>query len=376
VIVKSIKLKNFRNFSELNIDLNNILNIFIGDNGQGKTNLLESIYLCSIGKTFKLNSENDLIKFGQNSFEVEILINKENGSNIVSKVINITYVKNQKRIVKINGVKLEKNSELIGLLNNVIFTPDDLKIIKGSPIERRKFINIDISQIKPKYKYLLKNYKKVITGRNNILKDITNNSNRDVLSIWNDYLIDIGSEIIFYRKEYIKNLKHYAALIYANISDNKENFELLYKCDIGNVENLSKNEIKEIFREKINKSTENEIFRKNSLYGPHKDDIIIKINDKDFKYFGSQGQQRSAVLAIKLAEIEIIKNEIGEYPILLLDDVLSELDNKRKNFLINYIKNIQTIITSTDDNDLKDLVKNNDKKIFHICEGNIGNIII
>jgi len=376
VIVKSIKLKNFRNFSELNIDLNNILNIFIGDNGQGKTNLLESIYLCSIGKTFKLNSENDLIKFGQNSFEVEILINKENGSNIVSKVINITYVKNQKRIVKINGVKLEKNSELIGLLNNVIFTPDDLKIIKGSPIERRKFINIDISQIKPKYKYLLKNYKKVITGRNNILKDITNNSNRDVLSIWNDYLIDIGSEIIFYRKEYIKNLKHYAALIYANISDNKENFELLYKCDIGNVENLSKNEIKEIFREKINKSIENEIFRKNSLYGPHKDDIIIKINDKDFKYFGSQGQQRSAVLAIKLAEIEIIKNEIGEYPILLLDDVLSELDNKRKNFLINYIKNIQTIITSTDDNDLKDLVKNNDKKIFHICEGNIGNIII
>jgi len=376
VIVKSIKLKNFRNFSELNIDLNNILNIFIGDNGQGKTNLLESIYLCSIGKTFKLNSENDLIKFGQNSFEVEILINKENGSNIVSKVINITYVKNQKRIVKINGVKLEKNSELIGLLNNVIFTPDDLKIIKGSPIERRKFINIDISQIKPKYKYLLKNYKKVITGRNNILKDITNNSNRDVLSIWNDYLIDIGSEIIFYRKEYIKNLKHYAALIYANISDNKENFELLYKCDIGNVDNLSKNEIKEIFREKINKSIENEIFRKNSLYGPHKDDIIIKINDKDFKYFGSQGQQRSAVLAIKLAEIEIIKNEIGEYPILLLDDVLSELDNKRKNFLINYIKNIQTIITSTDDNDLKDLVKNNDKKIFHICEGNIGNIII
>ncbi len=376
MIVKSIKLKNFRNFSELNIDLNNILNIFIGDNGQGKTNLLESIYLCSIGKTFKLNSENDLIKFGQNSFEVEILINKENGSNIVSKVINITYVKNQKRIVKINGVKLEKNSELIGLLNNVIFTPDDLKIIKGSPIERRKFINIDISQIKPKYKYLLKNYKKVITGRNNILKDITNNSNRDVLSIWNDYLIDIGSEIIFYRKEYIKNLKHYAALIYANISDNKENFELLYKCDIGNVENLSKNEIKEIFREKINKSIENEIFRKNSLYGPHKDDIIIKINDKDFKYFGSQGQQRSAVLAIKLAEIEIIKNEIGEYPILLLDDVLSELDNKRKNFLINYIKNIQTIITSTDDNDLKDLVKNNDKKIFHICEGNIGNIII
>lgn len=374
MIVKSIKLKNFRNFSSLNIELDNVLNIFIGDNGQGKTNLLESIYLCSIGKTFKLNSENDLIMFNQNNFEVEIVINKENTKT--DKIINIAYTKNQKRIVKINGVKLEKNSELIGYLNNVIFTPDDLKIIKGSPIERRKFVNIDISQIKPKYKYLLRNYKKVLTARNSILKDLNNNSNKEILSIWNDYLIDIGSEIIYYRNEYIKSLKHFAALIYSNISDNKEIFDLAYKCDIGNVENLNKNEIKEIFKEKIDKNIENEIFRKNSLYGPHKDDIIVKINNKDFKYFGSQGQQRSAVLAIKLAEIEIIKNEIGEYPVLLLDDVLSELDNKRKSFLINYIKNIQTIITSTDDNDLKELVKNNNKKIFHINEGNIGNIIV
>ncbi len=373
MIVKSIKLKNFRNFEELNIELNSILNIFIGDNGQGKTNLLESIYLCSIGKTFKLNTENDLIKFGQNSFEIEIVINKENKYD---KIINISYIKNQKRTVKINGVKLEKSSELIGYMNNVIFTPDDLKIIKGSPIERRKFVNIDISQIKPKYKYLLKNYKKIITGRNNILRDLNNSSNMDVLSIWNDYLIDIGSEIISYRNEYLKNLKHYASLIYADISDNKESFDLSYKCDIGNIENLSKEEIKKLFREKIDKNIENEIFRKNSLYGPHKDDIIVKINNKDFKYFGSQGQQRSAVLAIKLAEIEIIKNEIGEYPVLLLDDVLSELDNKRKSFLIDYIKNIQTIITSTDDSDLKDLVKKNDKKIFNICEGKIVNIIV
>ncbi len=368
MIVKSIKLKNFRNFEELNIELNDVLNIFIGDNGQGKTNLLESIYLCSIGKTFKLNTENDLIKFGQNNFEIEIVVNKGNKEN---KTINIAYMKNQNRIVKINGVKLDKNSELIGYMNNVIFTPDDLKIVKGSPIERRKFVNIDISQIKPKYKYLLKNYKKIVLGRNNILKNLNNNSNREVLSIWDDYLIDVGSEIIFYRNEYINKLKYEASKIYSDISDNKESFDLSYKCDIGNVENLSKDDIKKIFREKIEKNIENEIFRKNSLHGPHKDDITIKINNKDFKYFGSQGQQRSAVLAIKLGEIEIIKNEIGEYPILLLDDVLSELDNKRKGFLIDYIKDIQTIITSTDDTDLKDLVKKNDKKIFHICEGRI-----
>ena len=368
MIVKSIKLKNFRNFEELNIELNDVLNIFIGDNGQGKTNLLESIYLCSIGKTFKLNTENYLIKFGQNNFEIEIIVNKGNNEN---KTINIAYTKNQKRIVKINGVKLDKSSELIGYMNNVIFTPDDLKIVKGSPIERRKFVNIDISQIKPKYKYLLKDYKKIVLGRNNILKNLNNNSNREVLSIWDDYLINIGSEIIFYRNEYINKLKYQASMIYSDISDNKESFNLSYKCDIGNVENLSKDDIRKLFREKIEKNIENEIFRKNSLYGPHKDDVIIKINNKDFKYFGSQGQQRSAVLAIKLGEIEIIKNEIGEYPVLLLDDVLSELDNKRKGFLIDYIKDIQTIITSTDDTDLKDLVKKNDKKIFHICEGRI-----
>ena len=368
MIVKSIKLKNFRNFEELNIELNDVLNIFIGDNGQGKTNLLESIYLCSIGKTFKLNTENDLIKFGQNNFEIEILVNKGNNEN---KTINIAYSKNQKRIVKINGVKLDKNSELIGYMNNVIFTPDDLKIVKGSPNERRKFVNIDISQIKPKYKYLLKNYKKVILGRNNILKKLNINSNRDVLSIWDDYLIDIGSEISFYRNEYVNKLKQHASDIYTDISDNKESFDLSYKCDIGNVDNMSKEDIKKLYRLKIEKNIENDIFRKNSLYGPHKDDIMIKINNKDFKYFGSQGQQRSAVLAIKLAEIEIIKNEIGEYPVLLLDDVLSELDNKRKGFLIDYIKDIQTIITSTDDTDLKDLIKKNDKKIFQICEGRI-----
>ena len=368
MIVKSIKLKNFRNFEELNIELNDVLNIFIGDNGQGKTNLLESIYLCSIWKTFKLNTENYLIKFGQNNFEIEIIVNKGNNEN---KTINIAYTKNQKRIVKINGVKLDKSSELIGYMNNVIFTPDDLKIVKGSPIERRKFVNIDISQIKPKYKYLLKDYKKIVLGRNNILKNLNNNSNREVLSIWDDYLINIGSEIIFYRNEYINKLKYQASMIYSDISDNKESFNLSYKCDIGNVENLSKDDIRKLFREKIEKNIENEIFRKNSLYGPHKDDVIIKINNKDFKYFGSQGQQRSAVLAIKLGEIEIIKNEIGEYPVLLLDDVLSELDNKRKGFLIDYIKDIQTIITSTDDTDLKDLVKKNDKKIFHICEGRI-----
>jgi len=371
MIVKSLKIKDYRNFNHVDIELHPVLNIFIGDNGQGKTNLLESIYMCSIGRTFRLNSENELIKFNESGSKIEVLLNKNNHNLRLSLIIQ----KNKKKQVLINGVKLDKTSEMIGVLNNVIFTPDDLKIIKGSPVERRKFINIDISQIKPKYKYLLNNYKKVITARNNILKNYyTNSQNKDIINIWNDYLINIGTDLIWYRNEYINKLKNYAVNIYSDLSGKKEIFDISYSCNVGNVTNMDKNSIKEIFREKLNWNMDHEIQKGTTLYGPHKDDIIIKINNKECKYFASQGQQRSAILALKLSEIEIIKEEVGEYPILLLDDVLSELDNKRKGYLINYIKGIQTVITTTDDNDLKMLTQEYDKMFYYINDGKIGNI--
>jgi len=371
MIVNSLKIKNYRNFEEVDINLDSVLSIFIGDNGQGKTNLLESIYLCSIGRTFRLNSENDLINFNENKSMVELSLNKNN----YSLNIDLLLEKGKRKIVKINGVKLDKTGEMIGILNNVIFTPDDMKIIKGSPIERRKFINIDISQIKPKYKYLLNRYKKIITQRNNILKNYyTNKENKDIIGIWNEYLIETGTELIYYRNEYINNLKKYAIKIYSDLSGNKEVFDLYYKCNIGNINNMDKISIKNTFQQKINENIQHEIHKYTSLYGPHKDDLMININNKECKYFGSQGQQRSAILALKLAEIEIIKDEIGEYPILLLDDVLSELDNKRKGYLINYIKGIQTVITTTNDNDLINLTRDFNKKIFYINEGKIGNI--
>lgn len=371
MIVKNLKIKNYRNFLEVDIDLNEDLNIFIGDNGQGKTNLLESIYLCSIGRTFRLNSENELINFNKNSSKIEADIKKAHNELNIELLLE----KNKRKTVKINGVKLDKTGEMIGLLNNVIFTPDDMKIIKESPIERRKLINIEISQIKPKYKYLLNQYKKILSQRNNILKNYyTNIGNKDIIGIWNDYLINIGTELICYRNDYINSLRKYAVDIYSDISGNKELLEISYKSNIGNVNGMDKNNIKQLFSEKISNNIENEIYKGSSLYGPHKDDLNIKINNMECKYFGSQGQQRSAILAIKLAEIEIINTEIGEYPILLLDDVLSELDNKRKGYLIKYIKGIQTIITTTDDNELKNLTKNFNKKFFYINEGKIGNI--
>jgi DNA replication and repair protein RecF len=372
MIVKRLKIKNYRNFKEAEVELNPSLNVFVGDNGHGKTNLMESLYLASIGRTFRPNSENEIINFKENKSFIEINLQK----NTRDIKIEIHLEKNKRKQVFINGIKLDKTSEMIGILSNVIFTPDDMKIIKGSPMERRKFVNIDISQIKPKYKYLLSRYKKICTERNIILKKYyEKKENKDIINIWNDYLVNIGTEIIMYRNDFINKLKKYATDIYANISGNRENFEMNYLCNVANIDNMDKKNVKNQFYRKINSHFNYEVQNKTTMYGPHKDDIIIKINGKQCKYFGSQGQQRSAILAIKLAEIEIIKEEIGEYPILLLDDVLSELDNKRKGFLINYIQDIQTIITTTDDYEINKIAKNYKKRKFYIKKGKIGYIM-
>jgi DNA replication and repair protein RecF len=370
MIVNKLIIKNYRNFKEAEAELNDSLNLFIGENGQGKTNLMESIYIASIGRTFRQNSENELINFNENKSSVEIHLTKNN----YKVIIEIRLEKNKKKQVFINGVKLDKTSEMIGILNNVIFTPDDMKIIKGSPVERRRFINIDISQIKPKYKYLLNKYKKITTERNMLLKNYhTRYENKDIIGIWNDYLVNTGTEIILYRNEYINKLKKYSGDIYSNLTGNKEKLDISYYSNIGPV--TDREEVKTLFYDKIKKNFNNEILRGTSLYGPHKDDLTVKINGKECKYFGSQGQQRSAVLALKLAEIEIIREEAGEYPILLLDDVLSELDNKRKSYLIEHIKGIQTIITSTEYHELNALTRNFNKKIFYINEGKISSIL-
>jgi DNA replication and repair protein RecF len=308
MIVNKLIIKNYRNFKEAEADLNDSLNIFIGENGQGKTNLMESIYIASIGRTFRLNSESELINFSENKSSLEIHLTKNN----YKIKIEIQLEKNKKKQVFINGVKLDKTSEMIGILNNVIFTPDDMKIIKGSPVERRRFINIDISQIKPKYKYLLNKYKRVTTERNMLLKNYhTRCENKDIIGIWNDYLVNTGTEITLYRNEYINKLKKYSTDIYFSLTGKRERLDISYYSNIGPV--TDREEVKKLFYEKIKKNFTNEVLRGVSLYGPHKDDLIIKINDKECKYFGSQGQQRSAILALKLAEIEIIREEAGEY---------------------------------------------------------------
>jgi len=370
--VERIHLKNYRNFNEIDIDLNEKLNIFIGNNAQGKTNLLESIFVSSIGKSFRFSKDENLISKKEDNSSVNVKFIRESDE----KDIKIDFLKGSKKKIKINGLSLEKYSELVGLTNVVVFSPDSVNLIKGSPVERRRYLNVELSQIKPNYKYLLTRYNKILIQRNNLIKKIVENpKHKKVLPIWNEHLINTGTDIIMYRLDYLKKIGKLAGKIHQEISGGTEILNATYKSNLGKINSLGKNEIVNIFNNKIEKSLEREIIRKSTLYGPHLDDIEILINGMDSKFYSSQGQKRTAALSLVMAEIDIIHEENDEYPVLLLDDVLSELDNNRKNYLIRFTDKVQTIITSTDDTDLLNILREKNKKIFYVENGNIKQII-
>ena len=370
--VKNIYLENYRNLENISIDLNEKLNLFIGDNAQGKTNLVESIFYISIGRSFRFSKDNNLIKFEKEKSYVKINVQRKKDE----KKIEIEINKDKNKKYKVNEITLDKNSELVGIVNIVIFSPDNLDLIKGSPGDRRRFLNIEISQLKPKYKYLLKKYKKILIQRNNLLKNLNENKkNLKLLEVWDEHLVETGSEIISYRNDFIIKLRKISKKIHWEISGEKEKLNIVYKTGLGLLRENNIEYIRDKFKRKLLENREREIERGISLYGPHLDDVKIIINNKNSRYYSSQGQKRTAALSLKLSEIEIIKEEKKDNPIVLLDDVLSELDNKRRYHLLKYIENVQTIITSTDDTDLIKLLENKDKKIFYINKGKITNII-
>jgi DNA replication and repair protein RecF len=370
--VERLHLKNYRNFNEIDINLNKKLNIFIGNNAQGKTNLLESIFVSSIGKSFRFSKDENLITKNMDYSKVNVKFVKESNT----KDIEIDFLRGNKKKIRINGLSLEKYSDLVGLTNVVVFSPDSINLIKGSPVDRRRYLNVELSQIKPNYKYLLTRYNKILIQRNNLIKKIFENpKNKKVLPIWNEHLINTGTDIIMYRLDYLKRIEILSRKIHEEISGGTEILDTTYRSNLGKINNFSKNEIKEIFHKKIEKSLDREIIRKSTLYGPHLDDIEILINGMDSKFYSSQGQKRTAALSLVMAEIDIIYDEKDEYPVLLLDDVLSELDNSRKNYLIKFIDKIQTIITSTDDTDLINILRGKKKNIFYVENGNIKQII-
>ena len=373
--LKKILLKNYRNFNEIFLNLHSNLNLFIGDNGQGKTNLLEAVHLLGTGSSHRTNRDKELVNWNKNKALVQVLLIKKNQELKISLTID-----GSTKIPKINGNKLDKLSEMMGCLNVVLFSPEDLKLVKGSPSNRRKFLNIEVSQVSPYYHHLLNKYNHILKQRNNLLKDISRNNNSDenMLEVWDEQLSTTGSKIIKKRLEVIEKIKILARLHQRKITSGKENLELSYDNSLNS--DLTKNDnIKVIFKKKLVNNRNKEIERGYTLFGPHRDDLLIKINDIDVRKFGSQGQQRTVALALKLSELEFMKSEIGEYPILLLDDVFSELDDKRKSTLIDIIKdNIQTFITSVNTHSLKQFNFNshqdNSFNLFKVKNGKINKI--
>lgn len=338
--VEKVNLENFRNYSSCEVCLKPHLNIFKGDNAQGKTNFLESLYLSGIGKSPKTTREKDLILWGKDRAKIFVKIKKK----YFEQTIETHLTANVNKSIKINGLNIRKIGDLIGELPIVYFSPEEIGLIKDGPIYRRRFMDIDISQINKNYFYLLCRYEKVLNERNKLLKETKKFENlADTIDIWDEQLSKIASEIIFYRLDFIEKIESPAREVHAKITSNEENLEVKYQ-------GLQTKNTKEIYEKLL------QLYKKNlkkdydlgyTTIGPHRDDLEIKVNGIDIRNFGSQGQQRLATLSLKIAELVLFEKVIGEKPLLLLDDVLSELDNKRCKNLLVQIKDYQTILTTT-----------------------------
>ncbi len=339
--LKRLTLTNFRNYESAVVDFNQGVNVIFGNNAQGKTNLLEAIYFCSIGKSMRTNKEREVIKIGEELSKVKVEIEE----NKTKRQIEILFSKKNKKTVKINSMAIHKMGELIGELPCVFFSPDELKLIKESPEDRRRFMDIAISQFSKPYFYSLSKYEKILDQRNKLLKSSSNLENiKDSIFIWNEQLSSIGSKIITARKKFLSELEPFAYMAHSYLTNNDETLSLSYSGANGENEE----DIKNIILKNLEKNLEKDFSLGYTTFGPHRDDIKILINDIDIKAFGSQGQQKTTALSMKLAELEIIKNNTGIMPLLLLDDVFSELDPKRRKRLLNFCSKTQTLITTTD----------------------------
>lgn len=359
MIIKSLELADFRNYDSLHIAFDSGTNILYGDNAQGKTNILEAIYVSAITKSHKGSKDKDIIHFSKEEAHIRTYLEKDG----IETRVDMHLRKNKSKGIAIDGQKIKKASELIGLLNVVFFSPEDLSIIKNGPAERRRFVDMELCQLDPFYLYNLNHYNKIVNQRNKLLKDMYfNPSLRDTLNIWDSQLISFGSKIIERRKIFVEQLNEILFEIHKKLSGGKENLVILYEPDIA----------MEDYEKTLSMNQEKDIKLKQTTTGPHRDDFCFTVGNIDIRKFGSQGQQRTAALSLKLSEIELVKKITKENPVLLLDDVLSELDSSRQNYLLSTIGDIQTIITCTG---LDEFVNNRFEidKVFHIENGTIIN---
>ena len=339
--INKLKIKNFRNYNEEEILLNKNINIFYGENAQGKTNIIESIFLCAMGKSFRAKKDAEMINFNSKNSIIEAEFKKSDREG------NIKIELGTRKNIYLNGIKKKKLSELLGNINLVIFTPDDINILKGSPENRRKFLDIMISQLRPNYLECLYRYKNTLEQRNNYLRQIKEfGKDESLLDIWDEKLTEYAISICKYRIEFIEKIQEKINIIHNNITKNKENIKLEY---------ISMCKEKEEFLNALKERRKLDIIKGYTTRGIHRDDFIVYINEKDVSVYGSQGQNRTAMLSLKLSELQVVYDEIGEEPILLLDDFMSELDSERKKSFLENIGNTQVIITCTEKITLENL---------------------
>ena len=357
MIIKSLELKNFRNYQALGIAFDAGTNILYGDNAQGKTNILEAVYVCSTTKSHRGSKDKEIIRFGADESHIKMMVRRDG----IPYRIDMHLKKNKSKGIAIDGVPIRKASELFGIVNIVFFSPEDLNIIKNGPAERRRFLDSEICQLSRLYMIELANYNKVVAQRNKLLKEISFSGRMaDTLEIWDEQMVRYGTSIISERKKFISRLNDILSEIHQNLTGGKEQILITYEPNVS----------EEGFSEELKAGRERDLRFGQSYTGPHRDDFCVRVNDIDIRKYGSQGQQRTAALSLKLAEIRLVEEEIHDTPVLLLDDVLSELDGSRQNYLLQSIHSIQTLITCTG---LDEFVENHFEanSVFQVVEGSV-----
>lgn len=363
MIIKNIKLKNFRNYENLDFVLNNRLNIIIGNNAQGKTNILESIYFLSLTKSFFAVNDKVVIKKNCLYARIDGVITSNNGCNNLSILVN-----NYGKYLKIGNKEIKKSSDYLGYLKVILFSPDNIRLLKEGPSIRRRFLNIEISQLSKRYILILNQFNDLLKQRNEYLKNIRNSlMDKDYMLILNQKFAELAYQIYNFRNDFIVEINKRIKDIYKSII-NIDNIEIKYITDVKlNDKEIMINEIKD----RLDKNYDKEILYGSTLIGPQRDDFCILLNGNDISSYGSQGQMRIAILSVKLSEIDIIFNKLGEYPVILLDDIFSELDVDKRNKLIKYLNcDRQVIITTTDIENINEELVNN-AKLFKIDNGKV-----
>ena len=367
--LKNLQLHHFRNYADADVEFSPSINVLIGENAQGKTNLLESIYVLAMTRSHRTNNDKELIEFSQDASQVSGVVERQLGP----LKLELDIGKRGKK-AKANHIEKARLSEYLGQLNVILFAPEDLALVKGAPTVRRRFIDMEFGQISPKYLHDLTQYRSILKQRNRYLKQLQTKEadDKDYLDVLSEQLAAVGGAIITQRIKFLSELEKYAQQLHQSITQGRERLTFEYESVVKNADELSEIEAAQALMDLYTRNQQKEIFQGTTLYGIHRDDVRFLLNGKNVQTYGSQGQQRTTALSVKLAEIDLMKNQTGEYPILLLDDVLSELDGTRQTHLLKTIQDkVQTFLTTPG---LSDVARNliHEPKIFYIQDGKIS----